>query len=926
VTLALGVAAAWPAAAQQSQAPARTARSRSTPQAAAPITIPHQRFVLKNGLTLLVHEDHKAPIVAVNIWYHVGSKNERPGRTGFAHLFEHLMFNGSEHFNTDYFQALEPLGATDLNGTTNEDRTNYFQNVPTSALDVVLWMESDRMGHLLGAIDQAKLDEQRGVVQNEKRQGENEPYGKVDELMTAGTYPVGHPYSWSVIGSMEDLDAAKLDDVKEWFRSYYGPNNAVIVLAGDVTPEVARQKVEQYFGDIPASPPIAKQDTWIARRTGTHRQFMQDRVPQARIYKEWNIPEYGSADADYLDLVTDVLAQGKTSRLYKRLVYDEQIATDVVAYVDLREIGGQLVIRATVKPGGDLGRVERAIDEELARFIQTGPTASELRRIKTQSRANFIRGIERIGGFGGKSDVLARNEVFRGSADHYLVMQRRIAAATAADLRTAAARWLTDGQFALEVHPYPEFGTTASGADRSKAPTAGTPPEARFPAIARVTLSNGLKVVLAERHSIPQVNMTLLVDAGYAADQFATPGTASLAVDMMDEGTTRLNALQISDTLLQLGAQLGTSSQLDASRVFLSAIKDKLDPALNIFADVILNPSFPQADFQRQQRQRLARIQREKVQPVQMALRVFPQLLYGANHAYGNPLTGSGTEQSVSQMTREDLARFHRTWFKPNNATLVIVGDVTMAQIQPKLERVFGGSRWQRGEVPQKNIGTVADQPRPLIYILDRPGSEQSTILASNLAAPKANPKEYAIEAMTSLLGGQFVSRLNMNLREDKHWSYGAFTLIWDARGQRPFIAYAPVQTDKTKESMIEVDRELRGILGNKPVTADELSKAQATLTLTLPGNWETMGAVQGSLEQMVMFGLEDGYFETYAQRVRSLTIPDATAAAQETVRPDHLVWVVVGDRSKIEAGIRELGWGDIRFLDADGKPLASRD
>ena len=919
-TLALGLVAASAPAQRAPRAPTRSPAQRAEP---APITIPYQRFVLKNGLTLLVHEDHKAPIVAVNIWYHVGSENERPGRTGFAHLFEHLMFNGSEHFNDDYFQPFERIGATDQNGTTNEDRTNYFENVPTSALDVALWMESDRMGHLLGAIDTAKLTEQRGVVQNEKRQGENEPYGKVDILMTEGTYPAGHPYSWSVIGSMEDLDAAKLDDVKEWFRTYYGPNNAVIVLAGDIDAETARRKVDQYFGDIPASPPIAKQDTWIARRTGSRRQVMQDRVPQARIYKEWNIPEYGSADADYLDLVTDVLAQGKTSRLYKRLVYDEQTATDVIAYVDLREIGGQLVIRATAKPGGDLARVERAINEELARFIQSGPTASELRRIKTQSRANFIRGIERIGGFGGKSDVLARNEVFRGSADHYLVTQRRIAAATAADLRAAAARWLNDGEWVLEVRPYPEFGTTAAGADRSKVPDAGTPPEARFPAVARATLPNGLKIVLAERHSIPQVNMTLLVDAGYAADQFAAPGTASLTLDMLDEGTTRLNALQISDTLLQLGAQLGTGSQLDVSRVSLSTIKETLDPALAIFADVILNPSFPQADFQRQQRQRLARIQREKVQPVQMALRVFPQLLYGANHAYGNPLTGSGNEESVSRMTREDLVRFHRTWFKPNHATLVIVGDVSLAEIQSRLARVF--SRWQAGEVPQKNVGTVADQPRPLIYILDRPGAEQSTILAADLAAPKANPREYAIEAMTSLLGGQFTSRVNMNLREGKHWSYGAFTLIWDARGQRPFIAYAPVQTDKTKESMIEVDRELRGILGPRPVTADELAKAQANLTLTLPGNWETMGAVQGSLEQMVTYGLDDRYFETYAQRVRGLSISDAAAAAQATIRPDHLVWVVVGDRSKIEAGIRELNWGEIRFLDADGKPLASR-
>src|SRR5213596_1892662 len=557
------------------------------------------------------------------------------------------MFNGSEHFNDDYFQPFERIGATDQNGTTNNDRTNYFENVPTTALDVALWMESDRMGHLLGVIDTAKVNEQRGVVQNEKRQGENQPYGKVNLLMAEGAFPPGHPYSWTVIGSMEDLNAASVEDVKNWFRTYYGPNNAVIVLAGDITPETARQKVDQYFGDIPATPPIAK-------RTGSHREIMQDRVPQARIYKQWNILQFGSADGDYLDLVTDVLAAGKTSRLYKRLVYDEQIATDVVAYVDLREIAGQLVIRATAKPGGDLARVERAIDEELARFIQTGPTASELRRVKTQSRANFIRGIERIGGFGGKSDVLAVNEVYAGSADHYQVTRQRIATATAANLQSAAARWLTDGDWTLEVHPYPTFEAATSGADRTKLPEAGTPPDARFPAIARATLPNGLKIVLAERHSIPQVNLTLLVDAGYAADQFAAPGTASLALDMLDEGTTKRTALQISDTLSQLGAQLFTSSQLDVSRVALSSLKENLDPALDIFADVVLNPSFPQADFQRQQRQRLARIQREKVQPVQMALRVFPQLLYGANHAYGNPLTGSGTEASVSAMTRDD--------------------------------------------------------------------------------------------------------------------------------------------------------------------------------------------------------------------------------------------------------------------------------
>ncbi|MEO6056299.1 MAG: pitrilysin family protein, partial [Gemmatimonadales bacterium] len=381
------------------------------------VAIPYQRFVLPNGLTLLVHEDHKAPIVAVNVWYHVGSKNERPGRTGFAHLFEHLMFNGSEHHDKEFQEPLERAGATDLNGTTNEDRTNYFVNVPTSALDLALWLESDRMGHLVGAISQAKLDEQRGVVQNEKRQGENEPYGTVWDFLTPRLYPANHPYSWTTIGSMEDLDAAKLDDVKRWFQTYYGPANAVLVVAGDVEATTIRAKVERYFGDIPSGPPIARQGVWIAKRSGNQRGVMQDRVPQPRLYKVWNVPEWGSADGDYLTLAASALSTGKSSRLYRRLVYDEQIATDVRASLDLREIGGLFSIEAGVRPGGDAAKVERVIDEELARFLATGPTAVELQRAKTLAHAGFLRGVERIGGFGGKSDVLARGQVFAGRPD-----------------------------------------------------------------------------------------------------------------------------------------------------------------------------------------------------------------------------------------------------------------------------------------------------------------------------------------------------------------------------------------------------------------------------------------------------------------------------------------------------------------------------
>jgi zinc protease len=759
------------------------------------------------------------------------------------------------------------------------------------------------------------------VVQNEKRQGENEPYGKVWDFLTPKLYPPNHPYSWTTIGSMEDLDAAKLDDVKDWFRTYYGAANAVVVVAGDIDAETARQKVEKYFGDIPAGPPVARQQAWVAKRTGSQRGILQDRVPQARIYKVWNIPGWATADADYLNLVSDVLSSGKSSRLYKRLVYDDQIATDVTASLDLREIGGLFSIEATARPGIELSRVEKAVDEELARFLAGGPTPVELRRVKTQYRAAFVRGVERIGGFGGKSDVLAQGEVFAGRPDFYQVQLDRTAGASAAQILGSAKRWLSDGVYTLEVHPYPEFQVAKSGADRSKLPEPGSPPSAKFPELERATLSNGLKLILARRDAIPQVRFDLLLDAGFASDQSAIPGTASLAMAMLDEGTTRRTSLQISDQLAQLGANLGTGSRLDVSTISLEALRENLDASLDIYGDVILNPSFPRTDFERLKKQRLAQIQQEKADPVGMALRVFPALLYGAGHAYANPWTGSGTEESTARIKRDDLIRFHRTWFKPNHATLIVVGATTMAEIKPRLERLFAG--WKPGEVPAKNIATVAQQPRPVVYLVDRPGSLQSVIIAGHVAPPKANPKEVAIETMNGILGGDFSSRVNMNLREDKHWSYGAYTFFRDARGQRPFVAYAPVQTDKTKEAVMELDKELRGIMSDRPVQPAELSRAQASLTLTLPGSWETMSALAGSIGNIVTFGLDDRYYDTFAERVRAQTVESVTAVAGEVMHPSQLIWVVVGDRSKIEPGLRELKLGEIRLIDTDGKPVS---
>jgi zinc protease len=885
-------------------------------QTADKIDIAFQKFVLDNGLTLVVHEDHKAPIVAFNVWYHVGSKNEKPGKTGFAHLFEHLMFNGSENYDDDYFKPMQKVGATDLNGTTSEDRTNYFENVPTSALDLALWLESDRMGHLKGAISQAKLDEQRGVVQNELRQYQNEPYSVTEDLIIAGTFPPGHPYSWSVGGSIEDLDNAKLDDVHKWFSTYYGPNNAVVVIAGDIDAQAALDKVKKYFGDIPASPPIARQNAWIAKRSGAHRQTVQDRISLARLYKVWNVPQWGAKESTYLDLAASVLADGKTSRLYKRLVYDDQVAASVSAYVDAREIAGVFTILADAKPGVELAKIEQAIDEELNRFLAEGPTDKEMERVRTEYLASFVRGVERIGGFEGKSNILARSETFAGRPDFYKTILADVGSAKAQDLKDASVSWLSDGVYVLEVHPYPKLAAAKSEIDRKQMPAVGAPPEVRFPPFERASLANGLKIILAERHAIPVVRLSLLVDAGAAADQFALPGTASLAMSMLDEGTASRTSLQISEELALLGAQLGAGSNLDTSFVSLSTLKEKLDPALEIYADVILHPSFPETDFRRVQKLQLAGIQQEKDSPVEMALRVLPKLIYGPGHAYGNPFRGSGYEASVSKLTRDDLVKFHRTWFKPNHATLVVVGDSNMAELKPKLEKLFRG--WEGGQVPKKNIGAVALK-KSAVFILDKPDAPQSFVFAGHAVPSSADPDNVAIETMNQVLGGDFVSRINLNLREDKHWSYGAMSLLFGARGQRMFFVYAPVQTDKTKESIAEIAKELEGILGQKPVTPDEFNNVKASQVLQLPGQWETMSAVQSSLSEMVQYGLSDDYFQKYPVLVRQLTLDDVAKAAKKTVHPESVQWVVVGDRAKIEPKIRELGFTEVHLIDADG-------
>ena len=883
--------------------------------------IAFDEFYLDNGLRVIVHEDRKAPIVAVTIWYHVGSKNEEPGKTGFAHLFEHLMFNGTENYDDDYFRPFQEVGATSMNGTTSWDRTNYFQTVPSTAIDLALWMESDRMGHLLGAVDQGKLDEQRGVVQNEKRQGENQPYGTAFQQVLANVFPPDHPYSWPIIGSMEDLDAATLDDVTEWFETYYGPNNATLVLAGDIDVDTARAKVQQYFGHIPPGPPLTKRDNWTLGELEAKRVTMQDRVPQARVYKTWRAPRWADDDGTLLELAGEVLSGGITSRLYQRLVYEDQIATNVSASALTMEIAGAFFVSATVAPGQDIGEVERALDEELARFLAEGPTEEELARVKTETLAFVIRGLERVGGFRGKSNILAENAVFGGRPDFYKRPLSVLQSATPEEVRAVANRWISGNAVTLEVLPF-EQALAASGenADRSSLPVVEEFPAASFPELGRATLSNGMRVIVAERDAVPVVQFRLQMNAGYASDQFGSPGTAKLAMETLDQGTTSMNALEIADSLAGLGATLGTGSNLDYSTVSLSALKENLDASLEIYADVILNPAFPESDLERLRRLQLAAIEQEQTTPDAMAFRVFPQLVYGEGHAYSLPLTGSGSRASVEAITRGDIFDFHTTWFKPNNATMIVAGDITLDEVLPRLEAAFAG--WESGETPAKNLPEVDLPDGPRVYLLDRPDSAQSVIIAGQLIPERRADEEIALDTMNDILGGNFTSRINMNLREDKGWSYGARTTVYDTQAQRPYLAYAPVQTDQTAPAMLEMAREIDEYLTNRPPSEEEVEISKKRATLTLPGRWETAASVAGSIAELVRFDLPDDYWDGYANLVAGLDTADVRAAANEVLAPERLTWIVVGDLAVIGEDVRALGLGEVRLVDSEGNVI----
>ena len=882
--------------------------------------IKYDKFTLPNGLRVIVHEDRKIPVVAVNVWYHVGSKDELPGKTGFAHLFEHLMFNGTENYNNEYFGPFQQVGATNMNGTTNNDRTNYFENVPTPALDLALWMESDRMGHLLGVVNQEKLDEQRGVVQNEKRQGENQPYGRVFIQASKATFPVGHPYSWTTIGSMEDLNAATLEDVQLWFKTYYGPNNAVLSLAGDINVDEAKKIVTKYFGDIPPGPSPIKKKKWIAKRSGEKREIMYDRVPNARIYKVWNTPEIGSPEHAHFELLASLLTGGKNSALYQELVYKRQLATSVSAFYYDREIAGQFWIAVDLANGRSLDDLEDAMDTALSDFIKKGPSAKRLKNTKTSIRASSIKGLQRVGGFGGKSDLLAYSEVYSGNPGAYLEFINGIMEITNKEIKETANTWLTDGAYVLTVIPEENRSyDSESTADRSKLPFPTEFPELDLPEIQRAKLSNGLEVVLAERHDVPMINLSFQIKSGHATDPLGQPGLANFTMSMLTEGSKSFNALELSDQLEELGTDLYTSTGLDSSSINISSLKSSFEESIEIMFEVITEPTFDQEEIDRKKIRWLAAIDQSLSTPNGMVSNLIPEILYGEDHPYAKPFSGNGTRESIQWMSRDDLINYKNRFIAPSNGTLILVGDTTLDEILPILEAQFGSwpeNRMLKGAQLVYTINKEPDSRR--VFLIDKPGAVQSLIVAGQLMPGMRTPDEIDIDLMNRVIGGSFTSRLNMNLREDKSWSYGVRTRLSQYKGPRPMLVSAPVQTDKTVDSIQEIIREYDEYLSSNPAKNEELEAIVNDLSLGLIGDFETFGSLMSGLSGIVSFDREDDFLDNLPAKYRSMTIDDINTAAERYIDPSIWTWVIVGDLSKIEQGIRELDLGEIEILKLD--------
>ncbi len=929
VALAALLAVSTPVlAAPVATAAAAAAATQAEPLRGAPVSeliarvdIPWQRFQLDNGLTVLVHEDRKAPVVAVSVWYNVGSKDEPKGSTGFAHLFEHLMFGGSENSPSSHIQTMNAAGATGLNGTTWFDRTNYFQTVPTPALEYTLYLESDRMGYLLGQVSQEVLDLQRGVVQNEKRQGDNQPYGMTYYATLEALFPEGHPYRHSTIGSMDDLDSASMETVRDWFRQNYGPNNAVLVLSGDINEAKARELTQKYFGSIARGPVNTPAAAPVPTLAAPVEQVLHDRVAQTRISRTWAVPGLGDPDSVPLSVGASVLGGLASSRLDNVLVRDEQTASGVSAGNQVFQRVGMFSYSAMVKPGADADAVAKRMDEVLADLIANGPTQDEIDRVVTRYASQRIQGLEMANG---KASVLAEGQLYANDPDFYKKELAAYAAVTPAQVQAAMKKWLSRPVYSQIVMPgereaYVEAAAAPSGATptpaepiqrvaRDPAPAIGQVSNVVFPAVERAALSNGVEIVYARSTTVPVTRVALEFDAGVAADRADRLGAHTLMLNVMREGTTTRDSKALAEAQERLGASVSVGSSMDRTVANLSAVTTNLQPSLALLSDVVRNPAFAPAEIERLRATRLAGLANEKTQPAAIAGRALPPLIYGETHPYGRSFSGTGDEAVIRSLTRDDLMAEHARWIRPDNAKLFVVSDLPLAELKPQLEAAFGN--WRAPSTPKgtKAFDAALPQTSARIVLIDRPQSPQSLIYGGQVLPVAGTDDLLTLTTANTVLGADFLSRINADLRETKGWSYGVRGNVSPLQNRSPYIVNAPVQANRTGESIAALIGQYERFLTADGVTAAERERTVLGDTRGLSGSYETSFQVLNALRSNALYGRPDNYQETLAGRINALTAEQMDAAARAAIKPDSFVWVVVGDAAVVKPQLDALG------------------
>ncbi|MCK6561124.1 insulinase family protein [candidate division KSB1 bacterium] len=899
-----------------------SAHAQPGPKQSGMPKVEFEKYTLSNGLQVILHVDRKLPIVHVNQWFHVGSKNEKPGRTGFAHLFEHMMFQGSKNAAEDYFTYVEKAGANlregGVNGTTDNDRTNYFATVPSGNLEALLWVESDRLATLTEALNQEKLDNQRDVVKNERRQGlENQPYGRAFKLIVENLHPAGHPYSWMVIGSHEDLTAASLDDVKEFFRTYYTPNNLSLVIAGDFDPAETKRLVEKYFGGIPPGPALDRPARWLPKLEGERIIEALDRVPQARTYMTWPVPEYFSPEEAPLELASAILTDGLSARLNKVLVYDRQLCTNVFSFNNPMEISGFFSVVATARPGVELEQIEGIVTAELSRLAKEGPTPAELRRAQTKREYNFVTGLERIGGFGGKADLLNQYNIYLGDPNKFEADVNRFRRVTVNDVRQVVATWLdTRNRLLVRFHPETSGRPADVALDRQQQPVLGVDKPFRTPEVKSAKAANGIDIFVVERPELPKVAVTFVTRAGNVADPSGKEGVANMVISTIDMGTKTRKALEIEDALGDLGTSLFGFATREASQLGLEVLSRNVDPALALVAEVVRQPVFPESEVDREKKRTLDNLSQQENNPNALAARIRGMLVFGHDHPYGRAMLPA----TVQQITRADLVAFHETYWKPASSALIFVGDITLAQATDLVQRHFG--TWSGGAAPAVNIPAPKPMGTGKIYVVDRQDAAQ-TVVTQILPAPNRKaPDYYALRLADAVWGGGgFGTRLNLNLRENKGYSYGVFSNLALLSQAGSWWANGGVQTNKTKESVAEFLAELQNLSGAKPISEQELEDAKATRIRGYAQQFESHGRIAGQIADLWAAGMPITELQRESDESAKATLAEVNAAAQKYAAPGQATLLLVGDVAKIEAGLRELNAGDLVVLNSEGKP-----